>query len=720
MACRSLAVLAILTPLTAHAAFDDRPEPPTARDQHPAEAVSFPGRVVDLASGKPVRDAVVLVQRMLPGIAPARWPRWAVDSTHTSDADGRFQLTFPAEQVAEDRLAVRLRISHPDYVGRKNINTVPLAELLLARRSGNPTFCAEIKLEKGVEYTGQVVTPAGQPVALAAFELTRVGTWSNPSDTFIDETKGTTESDGRFRLRLARSQQLIIYVTPPDHATFQRFWGPDRPSPNPAAFNSPDLGRLVVGRGVRLTGRLVDVQGRPIAGQRLAASAIFSQFERTTTTNSDGRFAFAPLRQGNYVVYAEGQKVSGGVNAAEPSLSVMGTVFPPTNVYLRDGIVPGPLNLRELATVTVQARFVDSRGRPHRGHVVGLWGQLPIALNLQQQQQLEQIFDGNFLSATINGPERELKTPQTNWSAQLLPDPEGRVVLRAPKGLQNVAVHTYPPDETLAIRGQFGEGKPLTYWFGGRLDDLTSNVAGITFVVYQSPRILVTIKTEDGDPHPAQAGVNGSFTHEGGDFGANFVEQADHRYRSQNLMPDEEYELVASAPGFVSNRVQRVRLREGTVAELTLVVRHQPHPPAAGDHAPPFFVRANNGEVISLDDLRGNFVLLHFWHPAWVNCVQELPRLKKLHDRFGKGQRLALLGFCLVKDKAEAVKVIKDKELTWPQITLWDRWNDSIVVEYQAAQLPNAILIGPGGQLIARDLQGDKIDEAVLKALGQK
>jgi peroxiredoxin len=676
--------------------------------------------VRDLETGKPVQGAVIVVERVLPGIAPASRPRWAGDRTHKSDRDGRFQLTFSAEEVAFDQLAIRLRVSHADYITRKSSNALPLADLLIAKQAGKPSFCDEIKLERGVEYTGQVVTPEGRPAAGAVVNLVRWGAWKNLSDRFIDDSTGTTDRDGRFRVRFPSSQQLAIYVTPLDHALFQRYWGPDQPDPGSKSSVAPDLGRLVLNRGTRLTGRLVDVHGRPIAGQTLTASSIFSQFERTTTTASDGRFAFAPLRQGNYVIHGAGQKVGGGVNFNEPSLVALGTVFQPTNVYLRDGIVPDPLVIHELPTVAVRARFVDSRGEPHRGYCVGLWGQLPVPIQQPQRQQQEPIFDGNVLSATINGPERELKTPQASWSAQLVPDAEGRVDFRAPKGLQNAGIQTFAPNETLAIRGRFGEDKPLTYMSGSQLGDLNAEVSGITFVVYTSPLVVVTVKTEDGDLPELQVGVNAGFTYEGTDYGANFIEQKDHRYRSQQLVPDVEYELVAWSLGFVPNRIERVTLREGSSAEVTLVLRRQPRPPAVGDVAPPFFVRTIDGQAVSLDDLRGRFVLLHFWHPAWDNCVQELPNLKKLHARFGKDQRLAMLGFSLVKDPAEAAKVIEGKALNWPQVTLRDRWNDAIVVEYQASQLPNSILIGPDGKLIARDLQGDKVEDALTKAMGQK
>ena len=89
--------------------------------------------------------------------------------------------------------------------------------------------------------------------------------------------------------------------------------------------------------------------------------------------------------------------------------------------------------------------------------------------------------------------------------------------------------------------------------------------------------ILAAVKTEDGERPVVNVQVNASFTSEGADFGASFVEQADDRYRSQFLIPGQNYEVSAQATGFVPNRVHRVTLAEGAVARLELTVRANAH-----------------------------------------------------------------------------------------------------------------------------------------------
>jgi hypothetical protein len=195
----------------------------------PDAAVSFTGRVVDGETGASIKGALVVVERRLPGIPPEIHPAWVGQTTMTTGDDGRFVLKFPADQVVERRLAISLRVAHPDYIPCKSTAAVALVEMQLGRRARDEPFFGEVRLKKGVEYSGQIETPEGKPAAGVPFELTHFGVDGNPSEHFVDDTVGKTDSDGRFRLRMPRSHQVALYVTPSNCAPFQRFWGVDEP-----------------------------------------------------------------------------------------------------------------------------------------------------------------------------------------------------------------------------------------------------------------------------------------------------------------------------------------------------------------------------------------------------------------------------------------------------------------------------------------------------------
>src|SRR5262249_54012858 len=140
-----------------------------------------------------------------------------------------------------------------------------------------------------------------------------------------------------------------------------------------------DLGKIVLARGVRLPGRLVDREGRPIAGQTVMAYSVFGKFEHSAVTEADGTFVLGPLRYGNYWIYGTRQEgfiyrhwdwlygpmpdVFGGEDPSAPSVPSSARVVLSVKVYLKEGVMPEPVVLRELSTVQVVVRFVDSQGK---------------------------------------------------------------------------------------------------------------------------------------------------------------------------------------------------------------------------------------------------------------------------------------------------------------------------------------------------------------------
>jgi cytochrome c biogenesis protein CcmG/thiol:disulfide interchange protein DsbE len=74
------------------------------------------------------------------------------------------------------------------------------------------------------------------------------------------------------------------------------------------------------------------------------------------------------------------------------------------------------------------------------------------------------------------------------------------------------------------------------------------------------------------------------------------------------------------------------------------------HVVLAGDTAPEFSLTADNGQTVSLPDLKGKVLVLNFWASWCAPCIQETPSLSQLAQQFAdKG--VVVLGVSVDKDQ---------------------------------------------------------------------
>jgi peroxiredoxin len=139
-----------------------------------------------------------------------------------------------------------------------------------------------------------------------------------------------------------------------------------------------------------------------------------------------------------------------------------------------------------------------------------------------------------------------------------------------------------------------------------------------------------------------------------------------------------------------------------------------------GAIAPDFTQNDVNGLPVRLSSFRGKYVLLDFWASWCGPCRQENPNVVKLYNKY-KGKGFTVLGVSLDKAEGKAawLAAIKNDGLTWTQVSDLKYWGNLVATLYGVQSIPQNFLIDPQGKIIAKDLRGDDLDNALEKYLGK-
>jgi len=131
---------------------------------------------------------------------------------------------------------------------------------------------------------------------------------------------------------------------------------------------------------------------------------------------------------------------------------------------------------------------------------------------------------------------------------------------------------------------------------------------------------------------------------------------------------------------------------------------------------PEFDEKDLDGKPLATANFKGKVVLIDFWATWCGPCVAELPNVLKAYEtHHGKG--FEIIGISLDDDKDTLTRFIGDKKMTWPQYFDGKRWQNTLAVKYGVNSIPATILLDKEGKIIAKNLRGEALDEAVAKAL---
>jgi hypothetical protein len=510
-----------------------------------AQPIPYSGKVVDKDTGKGISAATVTVRRTTYG--DPKGEKVLQETKHATDAEGTYRFVIPPEQAAEHFLYIELDVEAPGYAPRSHFG-YSFAMIQKNEKMGGRPFFENVDLRPGKEITGMIETPDGKPAAGV-----KVLAYSNTSKTGEEFEYGSfanakTDEQGRFRLCLITPGPAVFWILPEKYA------------PTTHVLKDPskrgDVGRFILSAGIVLKGKVLDTNGKPVRGVYVHADKrggiedfnlpVADHIRRTALSDDQGEFEFGPLPAGKYELRPEEHGYDASKDEARPPKRPLpDLVFLRQHATLKDGQPPEPIEVRAVPHVVIEAQYEDSKGKPTRGHAGHLFGRMD---------------------------------KSDSWFGECKVDAHGKMTIRAPHGLTDARLQL-STNEHGVLRHRFKKDDPLSASREIKLGTLNDDVRGITIIRYVAPILVVNALDPSGAPlkkfqvkveyAPGKSPKerNSSFIN-GVQGDVYFEKQEDGRWRSSQLLPDEEITVTVSAEDFEPYQ-ENMKLAEGTTKELT-------------------------------------------------------------------------------------------------------------------------------------------------------
>ena len=120
------------------------------------------------------------------------------------------------------------------------------------------------------------------------------------------------------------------------------------------------------------------------------------------------------------------------------------------------------------------------------------------------------------------------------------------------------------------------------------------------------------------------------------------------------------------------------------------------------------------GKEHSLSTYEGKLILLHFWSAEVGNSNSFNADLKRVYEKY-HDQGLEIFQVAIDTSKALWINTVQEQELPWVTVCDLQGQASPVVGAYNVRALPSNYLISRDGNIMGKDLMGDKLEQAIKK-----
>ena len=139
-----------------------------------------------------------------------------------------------------------------------------------------------------------------------------------------------------------------------------------------------------------------------------------------------------------------------------------------------------------------------------------------------------------------------------------------------------------------------------------------------------------------------------------------------------------------------------------------------------GDVLPSFQAVDLNGEPVTLNDYKGQVVIIHFF-ATWEATATDVAPMVRLFNRY-KDAGLAVVGVAMDARRERVTQLVAKENVPYPVVFDEKAWNNAVAKLYGVRSLPTTLIVGRDGTLrsVAGRPSEAGFEEAITSALANK
>jgi thiol-disulfide isomerase/thioredoxin len=115
------------------------------------------------------------------------------------------------------------------------------------------------------------------------------------------------------------------------------------------------------------------------------------------------------------------------------------------------------------------------------------------------------------------------------------------------------------------------------------------------------------------------------------------------------------------------------------------------------------------GQTVSLEKYRGQYVVLDFWASWCPDCRKDMPQMKELYTQ-DSGNRVQFLGISFDTTREALDNYLEKEAIAWPQVTELKKMKESKMAQaYHIKWIPSIYLLDPNGKVLLATVEIEKL-----------